>query len=91
MDEVIEGRPIVDGTAEGPALVARDPLSFWGGYDSRTGEASIVAEEMYGRGIPIVSVAPAALEGVNDGDRLAVGPGGRIRRLPAKVVEAGPR
>jgi len=34
---VIKGRAIVAGTAEGEALVAREPLSFWGGYDFATG------------------------------------------------------
>ena len=31
------GRPIVAGSAEGDALVTREPLSFWGGYDFHTG------------------------------------------------------
>jgi len=35
---VISGRAIVDGVAEGEALVTHDALSFWGGYDFRTGE-----------------------------------------------------
>jgi hypothetical protein len=35
---MITGRPIVEGTVEGEALVTGDPLSFWGGYDFRTGE-----------------------------------------------------
>jgi hypothetical protein len=36
-ERVIAGRPIVAGEAEGVALVSDDPLSFWGGYDFRTG------------------------------------------------------
>jgi hypothetical protein len=35
---VIAGRAIVAGEAEGEALVTHDALSFWGGYDFRTGE-----------------------------------------------------
>lgn len=35
---MIDGEPLVPGTGEGLALVASEPLSFWGGYDSRTGE-----------------------------------------------------
>ena len=35
---VIDLEPIVAGAAEGPLLVSSEPLSFWGGYDSRTGE-----------------------------------------------------
>ncbi|MBI3493369.1 MAG: DUF126 domain-containing protein [Acidobacteria bacterium] len=37
-DGVIAGRAIVAGDAEGEALVTHDALSFWGGYDFRTGE-----------------------------------------------------
>lgn len=35
---MIAGRPIVAGEAAGEALVSAEPLSFWGGYDFRTGE-----------------------------------------------------
>ena len=31
-------KPLVPGQAFGTALVSREPLSFWGGYDHRTGE-----------------------------------------------------
>ena len=34
----MHGRPVVPASAEGLALVSGEPLSFWGGYDSRTGE-----------------------------------------------------
>jgi uncharacterized protein len=33
----IDGRPLVDGEAEGEALVLDAPLSFWGGYDPTDG------------------------------------------------------
>jgi cis-L-3-hydroxyproline dehydratase len=35
---MIAGRAVVPGDAEGEALVTRDALSFWGGYDFVTGE-----------------------------------------------------
>jgi predicted aconitase with swiveling domain len=35
---MISGTPLVPGEAEGEALVSREPLSFWGGFDHRTGE-----------------------------------------------------
>jgi predicted aconitase with swiveling domain len=38
MGDVINGRVIVAGEAEGELLVSREPLSFWGGYDHQTGE-----------------------------------------------------
>ena len=35
---MMHGRALVAGAAEGVALVSREPLSFWGGYDQTTGE-----------------------------------------------------
>jgi predicted aconitase with swiveling domain len=35
---VLQGQVVVPGEADGLALVSREPLSFWGGYDYRTGE-----------------------------------------------------
>jgi hypothetical protein len=35
---VIVARAVVAGSARGEALVSADALSFWGGYDFRTGE-----------------------------------------------------
>jgi predicted aconitase with swiveling domain len=37
-DAVIAGRPIVAGEASGDALVTSEALSFWGGYDFKTGD-----------------------------------------------------
>jgi hypothetical protein len=34
----IQGRVIVAGEAKGEVLASAEPLSFWGGYDQRTGE-----------------------------------------------------
>ncbi len=36
-ERVIVGRAVVPGDAEGDALVTDAPLSFWGGYDFKTG------------------------------------------------------
>src|SRR5438046_575365 len=36
-ERVIAGRALVTGAAEGIALVTREALSFWGGYDFHTG------------------------------------------------------
>jgi predicted aconitase with swiveling domain len=38
MADVIEGKVVVAGEAEGELLVSTEPLSFWGGYDHQTGE-----------------------------------------------------
>jgi predicted aconitase with swiveling domain len=36
--QAMKGQALVAGTATGMALVSDEPLSFWGGYDQRTGE-----------------------------------------------------
>ncbi len=38
MASVIRGKALVVGQAIGEVLVSTEPLSFWGGYDQRTGE-----------------------------------------------------
>ena len=38
MEKIMTGKPIVAGSAEGAALVSREPISFWGGVCPRTGE-----------------------------------------------------
>jgi predicted aconitase with swiveling domain len=38
MAAVMRGQVVVAGDASGELLVSLEPLSFWGGYDSRTGE-----------------------------------------------------
>lgn len=39
MDELkLQGKIIIPGKARGTALVSHEPLSFWGGYDWKTGE-----------------------------------------------------
>ena len=35
---IIQGHAIIAGPAHGTALVSREPISFWGGYDWKTGE-----------------------------------------------------
>jgi predicted aconitase with swiveling domain len=37
-DLTLHGTVIIPGEARGRALVSREPLSFWGGYDWKTGE-----------------------------------------------------
>ena len=34
----ISGKPVIAGPAKGLALVSNEPLSFWGGYDWKSGE-----------------------------------------------------
>ena len=34
----LTGKPVIPGKASGIALVSHEPLSFWGGYDWKSGE-----------------------------------------------------
>ena len=133
---MIAGRAIVAGVAEGDALVTRAALSFWGGYDFRTGEiidrhhplvgvraagrilavpftngsstttavlleavhagtapaailttgvdaffalASIVADVLYQKPFPVVSLEPADFARLETGQRLTVERDGTVR------------
>ena len=38
MEKVLIGKPVVPGSAQGPALISKEPISFWGGLSPRTGE-----------------------------------------------------
>ena len=37
-DVTLRGKVVIPGEARGKALVGNEPLSFWGGYDWKTGE-----------------------------------------------------
>ena len=126
---IIRGNPIISGSAKGIALVSREPLSFWGGYDWKTGEiidrrhplsgeiakdkilaipftrgsstttavllesvraqtapaaiiataadfffalASVVADEMYSKPIPLVAISESDFARLKTGDRIEI-------------------
>jgi hypothetical protein len=132
----IEARAVVRGRASGIALVSGEPLSFWGGYDAKTGEildrrhplsgeiaagkvlaipftkgsstttqilleairagtapaaivsrgedsflalASIVADEMYQKPIPILAVSREDFARLRTGQRIEIHETGRIQ------------
>lgn len=133
MDKLIfSGKPIIAGSAKGIALVSIEPLSFWGGYDWKTGEiidrrhplsgkiakdkiftipftrgsstttavlleairaqtapagiittandfffalASVVADEMYSKPIPLVAVSPDDFARLKTGDWIEIDDG----------------
>jgi len=142
MGRLMRGKPIVPGEGEGAALVSSEPLSFWGGYDHRTGEiidrrhplsgeiaagrvlavpftrgsstttavlleavragtapsailttevdtffalASVVADELYERPIPVIVLSPEDFATLKTGERLRVTREGVVERIPAVV------
>jgi len=45
---VLHGRKVVGGISEGEALVTRDTVSGWGGFDPRTGKVVETRHELCG-------------------------------------------
>lgn len=48
VERILTGKPVVPGSAQGPALVSKEPLSFWGGLCPRTGEVIDRRHELSG-------------------------------------------
>jgi predicted aconitase with swiveling domain len=48
---VVNGRVLIEGSAEGVLLRLSAPLSFWGGVDPRTGKISDPRHPEYGRSV----------------------------------------
>jgi len=135
MERIIQGKPIIPGTAQGRALASSEPLSFWGGYDWQTGEiidrrhplsgekaagrvlaipftrgsstttavllesiragtapaailttttdfffalASVVADELYTRPIPLVALSHADFAALKTGDWIEISEDGQV-------------
>jgi predicted aconitase with swiveling domain len=45
---ILYGRKVVGGTSEGEALVTRETVSGWGGFDPRTGKVVETRHELCG-------------------------------------------
>ncbi len=134
----LQGRVLIEGEAEGAALVSHEPLSFWGGYDWQTGEiidrhhelsgavakgrilavpfsrgsstttavlleairagtapvailtvdadfffalASVVANELYSRPLPLVALSEADFSKLRTNDTIRIAEAGRVTAL----------
>jgi predicted aconitase with swiveling domain len=132
---LLQGRPLVDGTARGIALVTDTPLSFWGGVDPHDGRiidkrhpldgdvltdrilvlpsgrgscsasgvllesisngtapagiivsevdpiiglGAILGDELLGRTVPVVLIAPGELASIPDRANISIFPGGSV-------------
>ena len=51
MERTLIGRAVVAGSAEGTALVSKEPLSFWGGVCPKTGEVIDRRHELSGASV----------------------------------------
>ena len=132
---IIPGKPVISGSAKGIALASVEPLSFWGGYDWKSGEitdrrhplsgsnakgkilvipfargsstttavfleairaetapaaiittatdfffalASIVADELYAKPLPLVAVSESDFARLQTGDQIQIDDAGTI-------------
>lgn len=86
---VIRGNPVVPGVAEGELLVSDVPMSFWGGYDHKTGDLidqhhPLCGENACGKvlGVPFTigssTTAAVFLQAIRDGT------------APAAIITVGP-
>ena len=48
---ILKGRPVVSGAADGYAVVTKDPISFFGGVNPRTGKISEKEHPLFGQKI----------------------------------------
>jgi predicted aconitase with swiveling domain len=51
MDKTVIGRALVPGSADGVALVSKEPLSLWGGLNAQTGEITDRRHERSGQNV----------------------------------------
>ena len=136
VERVLKGKAVIAGSARGTALVSKEPLSFWGGLSTETGEiidrrhersgavvtgrvfvfprgkgsstasgillqsiksgtapaaiinlktdpilalGAIVADELYGRCVPIVVLSEEDFGSIGEGDHLVIEPDGTVR------------
>ncbi len=138
MGKIIHGKPVIRGRARGEVLASHEPLSFWGGYDWKTGEitdrrhplsgkiaagkilavpftrgsstttavllesiragtapaaiittetdfffalASVVADELYAKSIPLIALQAADFASLQTGEKIAIADDGTIEIL----------
>jgi len=89
MERLVRGRPLVPGAAAGAVLSSEQPLSFWGGYDQRTGEIIDRRHPLSGRNAAgTVLVLPASRGSSTTSAVLLEAV--RAGTAPAAIVTLGP-
>jgi predicted aconitase with swiveling domain len=93
---VIGGRVLVDGRAEGSALVLDEPLSFWGGLDPATGTIVEVGHPQRGAVVsgrilvmPSGRGSSSSATILAEAARLGTAPAGIVLREPDGIIAIG--
>jgi len=92
----VQGRPLVAGTASGPVLALREPLSFWGGVDAATGLIVEPRHPDVGRSVAGQVLAMPAVRGSSSASsilaellRLGLGPAAIVLGEPDEILVVG--
>jgi uncharacterized protein len=89
-------RTLVEGVATGEVLVLEKPLSFWGGYDPRTGLVTDVSHPQHGQ--PLAGKILVMRHGRGSSSssavlaealRVGTGPAGIVLEEPDQIVVTG--
>jgi predicted aconitase with swiveling domain len=93
---VIDGEPLVPGSAEGPLLVLDAPLSLWGGLDPATGTVADARHPQHGLSIAGRILVMAGGRGSSSSStilaetaRVGTAPAAIVLTVPDPVLVAG--
>jgi predicted aconitase with swiveling domain len=92
----MEGRMLVEGSAEGLALVLDEPLSLWGGLDPATGRIVEIGHPQRGADVggrilvmPSGRGSSSSATVLAEAIRLGTGPAGVVLREPDGILAVG--
>lgn len=96
MAVIARGRPLVDGEAQGPLLLLRAPISFWGGVDPATGTITRPEHPDHGRSITGTILALPATIGSSSSSAVmlelmhnGMAPAGILMAIPDAILAVG--
>ena len=80
---------LVEGEATGPLIFSREPLSFWGGFDSQTGEVIDRRHDLSGQHLSGKILVLPGSRGSSSGSGVLL-EAIRNRSAPAAIITAAP-
>ena len=92
----MDGRALAPGRASGPALVLKEPLSFWGGLEPMTGEIVEATHPQRGETVtgrilvmPSGRGSSSSATVLAESIRLGTGPAGIVLAEPDEIIAIG--
>ena len=94
--EQVQGRALLDGSAQGPARVLHERLSFWGGFDPHSGTIIDVHHPQHGISLTNAIVVMASGRGSSSASsvlaeaiRQGTAPAGFVLSEPDEILALG--